>query len=282
MTDILDIIADDRELITYRPNLNKITGGVCGTILLQQILHRWKNNGRKPFYKFSAPCTHSDYREGDSWQEELGFSRSEFENARAGIASKSKKGETLDKTTPVIFWTDTYRRTWYNVNEQRLNEMLLMLYPALPNVENEHYLMPKSDNTYCGNSAIDSTETFKENTNTTASETIVSPDESEEVEKSPKKSKPQKEPAENKSEMSEAAQEYFKQWRRKRWKSPAERELFEGTERDVGGEIMRAKVIWAAQSGISNVKAICTAARNAKAGKTSGTNGNGKPILRMG
>lgn len=75
--------------------------------------------------------------------------------------------------------------------------------------------------------------------------------------------------------MSAAAQEFFKQFSRKRWGTPAERELFEETERTVGGERMLNAVRWAAENRIARVPAICTAARNGGAKKKSG-NGNGR------
>lgn len=49
------------------------------TKLVVQHLEYWfrgkKKNG---FFKFSAPCNHKLYREGDSWTEELGISKSSF------------------------------------------------------------------------------------------------------------------------------------------------------------------------------------------------------------
>jgi hypothetical protein len=70
-------------------------------------------------------------------------------------------------------------------------------------------------------------------------------------------------------EPSEAVKEFFKQFSRKRWGTPAERELFEETERDVGGARMLEAVHWAATNRIARVPAICTAARNGKP-KTNG------------
>ena len=56
MNQIIALLADDKEVIAYRPRLQKITLTITATILLQQILHRAKNNRWKPFYKFSSPC----------------------------------------------------------------------------------------------------------------------------------------------------------------------------------------------------------------------------------
>lgn len=62
----------------------------------------------------------------------------------------------------------------------------------------------------------------------------------------------------------DAAREFFAQFRRKRWKTQAEQDLFERTERDVGPARMLDAVMWASQNGICKVPAICTAARKTK------------------
>lgn len=77
----IGIIAYDRKMIAYRPEWRPFTGSVKASILLQQIFFRWDKNDRKPFYKFKEPCGHHLYRTGDSWTEELGFTRTEFDTA---------------------------------------------------------------------------------------------------------------------------------------------------------------------------------------------------------
>ena len=72
------MLANDQNIIPYRKELNAITGGVTATILLQQVSYWWKKSGSQPFYKFIQPCKHEKYHDGDSWTEELGFSRKEF------------------------------------------------------------------------------------------------------------------------------------------------------------------------------------------------------------
>jgi hypothetical protein len=79
------------------------------------------------------------------------------------------------------------------------------------------------------------------------------------------------EPSENHQETliaTSAAEEFFRQFGRKRWKSPAEKELFETTETEVGYEHMLAAVKWGATNGIAKVPSICSAARK------WGTNGH--------
>jgi len=122
-----DFIADDKSLVIYRPKLNQITGSVLGTIFLQQVLYWWKKSGGKPFYKFNGACEHELYKPGDSWQEELGFSRSELETARKSVALKRKKGEELGEAL-VYYWNDINRKTWYSVNEELLESKLKALF----------------------------------------------------------------------------------------------------------------------------------------------------------
>lgn len=140
-----NILAEDPARISYRPKLNEITGGVLSTIMFGQVLY-WaraveKDTPGKPFYKFFAPCSHSDYREGDSWEEELGFSRNEVQHALSGFAKKITKGvskhEEYDRNL-VIYWTDKTRKTWYQVNWMLVEEALKSFY--LCNVENLHYI----------------------------------------------------------------------------------------------------------------------------------------------
>ena len=125
--DLLRLIADDKSQISYRPRWNSFTGRITATILLQQIIYRWVQKGRQPFYKFSRPCNHEAYRPGDSWEEELGMSRREFEGARNKIAVRSH-GE-LKPDALVSYWTDRYHKTWYALNEPLVVAELIKIYP---------------------------------------------------------------------------------------------------------------------------------------------------------
>lgn len=58
-----------------------------------------------------------------------------------------------------------------------------------------------------------------------------------------------------------AGKEYFKQFNRKRWGTPAQRDLFEQTEHDVGTDVMLKAVKWAAVKKIADVQSIASAAR---------------------
>jgi hypothetical protein len=122
--------------ISYRTCWNLLTGSMLASILLQQIIFRWQRHGRKPFYKYAAPCDSA--RLGDSWQEELGFSRRQFERARSAIAVRTRrhlKDEKL-KTNMVVYWTEPNHRTYYAINESllltQLADALVSTGPVAP------------------------------------------------------------------------------------------------------------------------------------------------------
>jgi hypothetical protein len=137
MTDIelllLRSISDDSRMIAYRPRLRKVAGSVTATILLQQIVYRWEHNNFQPFYKYKEPCAAPDCRKGDSWTEELGFSREEFDTALKQIGQKVKS-EALkdyskrDHTKLVWYWVMPDRKTWYEVNYVTLCNVAIPLY----------------------------------------------------------------------------------------------------------------------------------------------------------
>lgn len=126
------MLANDQNIIPYRKELNAITGGVTATILLQQISYWWKKSGSQPFYKFIQPCKHEKYHDGDSWIEELGFSRKEFLTA-------IKK---LEDSGLVKKRTNANRLTYYSLDEIKLNQMLEGIYL---NAERGFSKMPKGD-----------------------------------------------------------------------------------------------------------------------------------------
>jgi len=80
-------------LIPYHKAYKEFCGSVLATILFEQLEY-WTNLYEDGFYKALGPCEkYGWYRTGDSWLEELGFSRYEFKTAFAhiGIAYVSKK-----------------------------------------------------------------------------------------------------------------------------------------------------------------------------------------------
>ena len=112
--NIIDILSNDTTMIPYRKELNSITGGVKNTLLLTQALYWWNVNGRKPFYKFIEPCNHPMYKEGDSWCEELGYTKREL----CGSMNK------LVELGIMIKKTDNSRITYHEVNEEKLKSSI--------------------------------------------------------------------------------------------------------------------------------------------------------------
>ena len=136
-TAFINLIAEDKEVISYRKSLRPVTGSVTATILLQQMIWHGRKKEWDVFYKFKSPCQHELCRDGDSWTEELGFSIKEFDSALSKIGTKIKQGmskdEILNSENPqpehlVIYWTDANRMTWYLVNRDLLGKLLKGIY----------------------------------------------------------------------------------------------------------------------------------------------------------
>lgn len=134
---IMKILASERTTIPYRPKLARVIGGVTAAILLQQIQYWWVRTDFLPFYKFNEPCDHPFYTAGDSWAEELGFTRSNLRTARQCIAIKKPGGTTIQEAQlramdnpprPVIFWTNTGRLTYYTIHPPAFIRILKAAY----------------------------------------------------------------------------------------------------------------------------------------------------------
>jgi hypothetical protein len=116
---ILQILSLDKELITYRKELRQITGSVTASILLQQIVY-WDNKMNGEFYKFIEPPKSENkfYKKGDSWTEELGFSKKEFQTAFAKLENLGLVSKKTDKN----------RTTFYALNVQKVEKKLEGVY----------------------------------------------------------------------------------------------------------------------------------------------------------
>lgn len=111
------IIAQDKNIIPYRKELNEISGGALESIFLAQILYWFEQSGGE-FYKFREPCEHELYKEGDSWTEELGFSVKTIDRM---IKKFKEKGFISTRKT-------INRLTFYRVNVEVINECLSSIY----------------------------------------------------------------------------------------------------------------------------------------------------------
>jgi len=170
MNPLLEMLAEDKAIIAYRPRLNKITGSVTATILLQQILYWYKKQGAKHFYKFKEACSHKLYVSGDSWCEELGFSRREFDTALSYIAIKrNKSNRDDDRKAYVYYWITPERVTYYTIDEDYLIQAILPLYSVKADsadTKSAEKPLPKDDtaNTKSADKGIDNTKITSETT----------------------------------------------------------------------------------------------------------------------
>ena len=114
------IIANDKNIIPYRKELNLITGGALESIFLAQLLYWYEVNDCNEFFKFREPCEHSLYKEGDSWVEELGLSVKIIDRI---IKVFKDKGFLTTRTT-------LDRKTYYKVNIELINELLSEVYTS--------------------------------------------------------------------------------------------------------------------------------------------------------
>lgn len=129
--------------IPYRKELREYAGSVTGSLLMMQLDY-WFSRHPDGFYKFLDPTPkHPDYREGDSWTEELGFSKAEFRTAFDVIGirhlSKSAYAKAPDKFTGKDgekFYASYHDKknglTWYFRNHTKVEELIAELCKAKP------------------------------------------------------------------------------------------------------------------------------------------------------
>jgi hypothetical protein len=154
MPIFLELLAEDKSVISYRKRFAMALDSAMAALLLQQMIHLWKLKGRRPFYKFRLPCQHALYEPDDSWVEEMEWSKNEFDSALKVIGTKIVRGvsksdmlatEFPERKTGeadssyydrlqvafsrlVIYWTDSNRLTWYQVNEDLLGKFINRIY----------------------------------------------------------------------------------------------------------------------------------------------------------
>jgi hypothetical protein len=210
---ITAILSQDKDVIIYRKELNKLTGSVTATILLSQMIYWWHKNGQKEFYKFRTKCEHPDYKEGDSWCEELGFTPKELDYAMAAICEKKTKTKEGAKETLkdnlikpyVIARIDISRKTYYTLNIELIESDLKSLYSEIGNLRNGDYENYETEITKTTkrrfvytteNTTENSLSNFQKNENSPLNSfSVESQEEKKEKEKSPaKKEKEKKEP----------------------------------------------------------------------------------------
>lgn len=117
--------------LRYCPELNVLTGSITASLLMCQLEYWFKKTASKPFYKFLSPCEDMHYHIGDSWTEELGFTKAEFRTAfhKIGKVYKTKKAykESNDPFEGKLYlsYYDRIRKlTYYMRNDALVNKLL--------------------------------------------------------------------------------------------------------------------------------------------------------------
>jgi len=129
------ILAAFAESIPYIPGLRKLTGSVTSAILMARLEYHFETIRSPCFYKFLEPpeTGHRDYRHGDSWTEELAFSKEEFRTAFDKIGTRYTSKTQYDKAKSIgsefgdKFYCSCYDRrsglTSYYRNHKKVNAL---------------------------------------------------------------------------------------------------------------------------------------------------------------
>jgi len=135
--DLLSFLAEDGEVLIYRPRLRRLTGSVTSAIFLGRVVF-WRYKMKRPFYKFREPPGkgHPAYKEGDSWAEELGFGTRELRSAIMATSGIVRHAHPRPDTF-LWRWTTRDRLTFWDVNVAVLAKALEAVY--FPNGQNDHY-----------------------------------------------------------------------------------------------------------------------------------------------
>ena len=128
--NMVDVMEDQSHAKIYLPAYNLITGGTLSTILLLQAVYWWGKSGKKKFYKFKDECKHPLYVEGDSWCEELGWTKFEFDGAIKEIGFKLGKTQNKIKEEEafIIYYKDPQGVTWYDIRAEYLDKSVTFIY----------------------------------------------------------------------------------------------------------------------------------------------------------
>lgn len=145
-----------KDAIPYVKELRPHTKSIASTVLMQQLDY-WFTHYPEKFYKFmTKPDTPIDgYKDGDSWEEELGISVDEFRTAfdNIGVRYKSKtEYESAPDKFQGKFYCSYYdrltRRTWYFRNHNLVDSVLdgLTAIKTKKQIRQEKSNLPEVDN----------------------------------------------------------------------------------------------------------------------------------------
>lgn len=128
---VTKILQTMRQVRGYVPEVATKLNSKSAATFVNQVFFWWQQKNRKPFYKYQMPCGGFAYAIGDSWAEELSFTKSELRAVLEKVATKvSGKKEALevlkkkDVKSLVVYYIDKNRLGWYYFNEAYFIEFL--------------------------------------------------------------------------------------------------------------------------------------------------------------
>jgi len=126
----LSLLQEDVNIIPYRPNIAKVIGIIPSIILQQIIYYHWIMKWQ--FYKFTQPTDNKLYKEWDSWCETLWMWVDMFNDNLKRIWFKLWKTKNIinKEDAFVIYYTDSNRVTYYDINVNKIEELLSICYNA--------------------------------------------------------------------------------------------------------------------------------------------------------
>lgn len=164
---VADIAKRETYLRMFDMRLFEIINNHAWTLLLTQMIYWFEKNNRQPFYKFYEPCSHPQYKNGDSWLEEVGATKKqimEFLRKFGFKQGKQPKGQIpkSEEEALIIYWKTQNNLTYYSLNYRLITEKLLEImrrgyFAKLQNVTSGSYKMslrtitkttPKKTHTY--------------------------------------------------------------------------------------------------------------------------------------
>ena len=127
--------------VKYHPELKRFFGSHQAALIFQRSEY-WFQKYPSGFWKFFEPCEkHPQYREGDSWQEELGFSRKVFKRvfSALGIHYKSKSdylacSDPFQNKLYASYYDRKTNRTYFFRNHQKVQQFLSSFWQGIKSV----------------------------------------------------------------------------------------------------------------------------------------------------
>lgn len=130
----MNIFSKFKHSIPYMPELLPLAGSVMACCLMRQLEY-WFERHPCGFYKFMVPNESPLYKDGDSWCEELGFTKDEFRSAFDRLGVRYKGTSALEEHAADPFQGKFYysvldrktHATYYYRNHALVDAMLEQL-----------------------------------------------------------------------------------------------------------------------------------------------------------